>query len=191
MFSPSWTGYRSPGAASELADMAPTRYGGGSAHRTAPSPATPSSQVLHSLVRQSGFRESQAPPEETVFSQPPQRQADQLRGAAPALRVTSAQSWPGPPATRVTPGRGLCTQCQRPSKEGYMACHRQGCADPGGLWQAERPLSETVGGPEMLGTEMAEAQLGMASQRGRGDRRTLTPLMARRLAVAYPELDGT
>ncbi|KAJ1213112.1 hypothetical protein NDU88_000751 [Pleurodeles waltl] len=30
----------------------------------------------------------------------------------------------------------------------------------------------------------------MASQRGRGARRTLTPLMARILVVAYPELDG-
>ncbi|KAJ1185584.1 hypothetical protein NDU88_002376 [Pleurodeles waltl] len=30
----------------------------------------------------------------------------------------------------------------------------------------------------------------MASQRGRGARRTLTPLMFRILAVAYPELDG-
>ncbi|KAJ1144220.1 hypothetical protein NDU88_010521 [Pleurodeles waltl] len=36
----------------------------------------------------------------------------------------------------------------------------------------------------------AEAQLGMASQRGRGARRTMTPLMFRILAVAYPELDG-
>ncbi|KAJ1217625.1 hypothetical protein NDU88_005218 [Pleurodeles waltl] len=36
----------------------------------------------------------------------------------------------------------------------------------------------------------AEAQLGMASQRGRGTRRTLTTLMARMLAVAYLELDG-
>ncbi|KAJ1199075.1 hypothetical protein NDU88_002913 [Pleurodeles waltl] len=35
----------------------------------------------------------------------------------------------------------------------------------------------------------AEAQLGMASQRGRGARRTMTPLMFRILAVAYPELD--
>ncbi|KAJ1108861.1 hypothetical protein NDU88_006231 [Pleurodeles waltl] len=35
----------------------------------------------------------------------------------------------------------------------------------------------------------AEVQLGMASQRGRGARRTLTPLMAHILAVAYPELD--
>ncbi|KAJ1150420.1 hypothetical protein NDU88_003212 [Pleurodeles waltl] len=36
----------------------------------------------------------------------------------------------------------------------------------------------------------AEAQLGMASQRGRGARRPMTPLMFRILAVAYPELDG-
>ncbi|KAJ1198135.1 hypothetical protein NDU88_001979 [Pleurodeles waltl] len=35
-----------------------------------------------------------------------------------------------------------------------------------------------------------EAQLGMASQRGRGASRTLTPLMSRILAVAYPDLDG-
>ncbi|KAJ1198005.1 hypothetical protein NDU88_001849 [Pleurodeles waltl] len=35
-----------------------------------------------------------------------------------------------------------------------------------------------------------EAQLGMASQRGRGARRTMTPLMFLILAVAYPELDG-
>ncbi|KAJ1097837.1 hypothetical protein NDU88_002953 [Pleurodeles waltl] len=38
--------------------------------------------------------------------------------------------------------------------------------------------------------KMAEAQLGMASQRGRGARRTMTPLMFCILAVAYPELDG-
>ncbi|KAJ1184856.1 hypothetical protein NDU88_001653 [Pleurodeles waltl] len=36
----------------------------------------------------------------------------------------------------------------------------------------------------------AEAQLGMASQRGRSARRTLTPLMARIMAVVYLELDG-
>ncbi|KAJ1114669.1 hypothetical protein NDU88_002904 [Pleurodeles waltl] len=36
----------------------------------------------------------------------------------------------------------------------------------------------------------AEAQLGMASQRGRGARRTMTPLMFRILAVVYPELVG-
>ncbi|KAJ1156943.1 hypothetical protein NDU88_009659 [Pleurodeles waltl] len=38
--------------------------------------------------------------------------------------------------------------------------------------------------------KMAEAQLGLASQRGRGAHRTLTPLMFHILAVAYPELDG-
>ncbi|KAJ1207319.1 hypothetical protein NDU88_002710 [Pleurodeles waltl] len=36
----------------------------------------------------------------------------------------------------------------------------------------------------------AEAQLGMASQRGRGACRNLTPLMSCILAVAYLELDG-
>ncbi|KAJ1141389.1 hypothetical protein NDU88_007722 [Pleurodeles waltl] len=36
----------------------------------------------------------------------------------------------------------------------------------------------------------AESQLGMTSQRGRGARRTLNPLMACILAVAYPEMDG-
>ncbi|KAJ1173860.1 hypothetical protein NDU88_005685 [Pleurodeles waltl] len=36
----------------------------------------------------------------------------------------------------------------------------------------------------------AEAQLRLASQRGRGVHRTRTPLMFRILSVAYPELDG-
>ncbi|KAJ1156180.1 hypothetical protein NDU88_008904 [Pleurodeles waltl] len=36
----------------------------------------------------------------------------------------------------------------------------------------------------------AEAQLGMASQCGRGARRTMTPLMFRILTVAYPDLGG-
>ncbi|KAJ1090493.1 hypothetical protein NDU88_003625 [Pleurodeles waltl] len=35
-----------------------------------------------------------------------------------------------------------------------------------------------------------EAQLGLASPRGRGACRTMTPLMFRILTVAYPELDG-
>ncbi|KAJ1170430.1 hypothetical protein NDU88_002307 [Pleurodeles waltl] len=35
-----------------------------------------------------------------------------------------------------------------------------------------------------------EARVGLASPRGRGAHRTLTPLMFRILAVAYPELDG-
>ncbi|KAJ1175020.1 hypothetical protein NDU88_000311 [Pleurodeles waltl] len=37
--------------------------------------------------------------------------------------------------------------------------------------------------------KMAEAHLEMASQRGRGAHRTMTPQMFRILAVAYPELD--
>ncbi|KAJ1150668.1 hypothetical protein NDU88_003458 [Pleurodeles waltl] len=40
-----------------------------------------------------------------------------------------------------------------PLEKGYVACHRQGRADPGCLRQAEHPLSETVGGPEILGKE--------------------------------------
>ncbi|KAJ1149392.1 hypothetical protein NDU88_002202 [Pleurodeles waltl] len=35
-----------------------------------------------------------------------------------------------------------------------------------------------------------EAQLGKSSQRGKGARRALTPLMRSILAVAYPDLDG-
>ncbi|KAJ1101156.1 hypothetical protein NDU88_006228 [Pleurodeles waltl] len=38
--------------------------------------------------------------------------------------------------------------------------------------------------------KMAEAQLGMAYQCGRGARSTMTPLMFQILAVEYPELDG-
>ncbi|KAJ1215922.1 hypothetical protein NDU88_003528 [Pleurodeles waltl] len=57
---------------------------------------------------------------------------------------------------------------QHPSEKVYMACHRQGCVDPGGLRQAEHPLSQTVGGPKTRARKTAEAQLGMASQRGRG-----------------------
>ncbi|KAJ1104448.1 hypothetical protein NDU88_001860 [Pleurodeles waltl] len=69
------------------------------------------------------------------------------------------------------------SQC--PSEKGYLACHRQGGVDPEGLLQAEHPLPQTVGGPVQLGKEnvgsLAGAGLGLASQRGRGARRTLTP----------------
>ncbi|KAJ1150070.1 hypothetical protein NDU88_002868 [Pleurodeles waltl] len=40
--------------------------------------------------------------------------------------------------------------------------------------------------PRRWAWKTAEAQLGMASQQGKGALRTLTPLMARILAVAYP-----
>ncbi|KAJ1117868.1 hypothetical protein NDU88_006064 [Pleurodeles waltl] len=79
---------------------------------------------------------------------------------------------------------------QRPSKEGYMACHRHGRADPGGLWQAEHPLLETVGGPEMLGTEDGRGPAGDGFPMRNGCPSNPDPLMTRILAVAYPELDG-
>ncbi|KAJ1136166.1 hypothetical protein NDU88_002584 [Pleurodeles waltl] len=41
-----------------------------------------------------------------------------------------------------------------------------------------------------MGTKTADAQLGMASQQGRGAGQNLTTLMACILAVAYPELAG-
>ncbi|KAJ1125127.1 hypothetical protein NDU88_003564 [Pleurodeles waltl] len=74
---------------------------------------------------------------------------------------------------------------QHAPEEGHLACHRQGSQVPGGLhcqkrWEDFRPWSKKT----------AEAQLGMASQRGRGAPRTMTPLMFRILAVAYLELDG-
>ncbi|KAJ1197708.1 hypothetical protein NDU88_001563 [Pleurodeles waltl] len=80
--------------------------------------------------------------------------------------------------------------CQRPLEEGYLAYHRQGHPDPGGPPQMENPLPEKMGGHSPLEQEEAESQLGMTSHRGRGARHTMTPLMFRILAVAYPELDG-
>ncbi|KAJ1127746.1 hypothetical protein NDU88_006139 [Pleurodeles waltl] len=77
---------------------------------------------------------------------------------------------------------------QRPPEEGYLAYHRQGRPDPGGP-----PLTERRKRWEDIrhwSKKTVEAQLGMASQHGRGARRTMTPLMFRILAVAYPELDG-
>ncbi|KAJ1115245.1 hypothetical protein NDU88_003471 [Pleurodeles waltl] len=72
------------------------------------------------------------------------------------------------------------------------------------IWRAIAKEVRTLGAHQRRGThcrkrwedirfcskKTVEAQLGMASQRGRGARRTMTPLMFRILAVAYPELDG-
>ncbi|KAJ1200225.1 hypothetical protein NDU88_004051 [Pleurodeles waltl] len=72
------------------------------------------------------------------------------------------------------------------------------------IWRAIAKEVRTLGAHQRRGTHFrkrwedirrcskktAEAQLGMASQRGRGARRTMTPLMFRILAVTYPELDG-
>ncbi|KAJ1083569.1 hypothetical protein NDU88_003727 [Pleurodeles waltl] len=72
------------------------------------------------------------------------------------------------------------------------------------IWRAIAKEVRTLGAHQRRGThcrkrweiirrcskKTAEAQLGMASQRGRGAHRTMTPLMFRILAVAYRELDG-
>ncbi|KAJ1197083.1 hypothetical protein NDU88_000945 [Pleurodeles waltl] len=80
---------------------------------------------------------------------------------------------------------------QRPSEKGYLAGHRQGHADPGGLWQAEHPLSQTVGGPAPLGKEDGGGPAGDGLPMRKGcPSNPDPPLMARILAVAYPELDG-
>ncbi|KAJ1127635.1 hypothetical protein NDU88_006031 [Pleurodeles waltl] len=54
----------------------------------------------------------------------------------------------------------------------------------------EHPLPQEMGGPAPLEQVDGGGPAGAASQRGRGARRTMTPLMFRILAVAYPELDG-
>ncbi|KAJ1119163.1 hypothetical protein NDU88_007349 [Pleurodeles waltl] len=43
--------------------------------------------------------------------------------------------------------------CQRPPEERYLACHRQGRPDPGGLPQTEHPLPEKMGGQSPLEQE--------------------------------------
>ncbi|KAJ1215303.1 hypothetical protein NDU88_002912 [Pleurodeles waltl] len=64
-----------------------------------------------------------------------------------------------------------------------------------GIWRAIVKEVRTLGVYHRLDLrrwtkKTAEAQLGFASQSGRGARRTMTPLMFRILAVAYPELSG-
>ncbi|KAJ1104283.1 hypothetical protein NDU88_001695 [Pleurodeles waltl] len=79
---------------------------------------------------------------------------------------------------------------QRSSKQRPVASHRQGSADPGGLQPTEHPLQKTVVALRRQGRRTGEAQLGKASQRGRGACRTLTSPMALILVVAYLDLDG-
>ncbi|KAJ1090700.1 hypothetical protein NDU88_003829 [Pleurodeles waltl] len=62
--------------------------------------------------------------------------------------------------------------------------------DPGGLWQAVHPLSQTVGGPETLDTEDGGGPPGDGLPMRKGCPSNPDPLMACTLAVAYPELDG-
>ncbi|KAJ1105974.1 hypothetical protein NDU88_003377 [Pleurodeles waltl] len=78
--------------------------------------------------------------------------------------------------------------------EGVSAHHKKG------IWRAIAKDVRTLGvygrrskrweDLRRWARKIAEAQLGMASQRGRGAHRTLTPPMACILVVAYPELDG-
>ncbi|KAJ1170751.1 hypothetical protein NDU88_002623 [Pleurodeles waltl] len=79
---------------------------------------------------------------------------------------------------------------QRPPEKTYLACHRQGRPDPGVYHRQSTHCRKRWEDIRRWSKKMAEAQLGMASQRRRGARRTMTPLMFRILAVAYPELDG-
>ncbi|KAJ1187006.1 hypothetical protein NDU88_003785 [Pleurodeles waltl] len=75
---------------------------------------------------------------------------------------------------------------QRPSKEGYKACHRQGRADPGVYGRRSTHSRKQWEDRRCWARKTAEAQLGMASPSNSdppgGPHRIL--------AVAYPELDG-
>ncbi|KAJ1203706.1 hypothetical protein NDU88_007487 [Pleurodeles waltl] len=77
---------------------------------------------------------------------------------------------------------------QRPSEERHLVCHRQGSPDPGVYNKRSTHCRKRWEDIRRWIKKTAEAQLGMASQRGRGARRTMTPMMFRILAVAYPEL---
>ncbi|KAJ1105893.1 hypothetical protein NDU88_003297 [Pleurodeles waltl] len=79
---------------------------------------------------------------------------------------------------------------QHPSEKGNMACHHQGRADPGVYGRQSTHCRKRSDDLRRWAWKTTEAHLGMASQRGRGAHRTLTPLLARILAVAYPDLDG-
>ncbi|KAJ1189415.1 hypothetical protein NDU88_006160 [Pleurodeles waltl] len=79
---------------------------------------------------------------------------------------------------------------QRPPESRDLACHGQGCPDPGGPQQTGTHCRKRCEDIQRWSRKTAEAQLGMASQRRRGASRHLTPLMSRILAVAYPDLEG-
>ncbi|KAJ1179887.1 hypothetical protein NDU88_005118 [Pleurodeles waltl] len=76
---------------------------------------------------------------------------------------------------------------QRSSEKGYWAKDIQTL---GVFDRRSTPCHKQCGDLRCWARKTAKAQLGMASQRGRGVHRTLTALMFRILAVAYPELDG-
>ncbi|KAJ1080046.1 hypothetical protein NDU88_000268 [Pleurodeles waltl] len=79
---------------------------------------------------------------------------------------------------------------QRPPEERYLACHRQGRPDPGGLPQTEHPLPEKMGGHSPLEQEDGGGSAGDGLPTWEGCLSHHDPLVFRILAVAYPELDG-
>ncbi|KAJ1178557.1 hypothetical protein NDU88_003802 [Pleurodeles waltl] len=104
----------------------------------------------------------------------------------------------GPPDRQVsTPcahGMGdACVEwggCQRPSESRHLACHRQGSPDPGVHNRRGTHCRKRWEDIRRGTRKTTESLLGMASQPRRGVSRTMTPLMSRILAVAYPDLDG-
>ncbi|KAJ1129408.1 hypothetical protein NDU88_007778 [Pleurodeles waltl] len=86
--------------------------------------------------------------------------------------------------------RAACADGQRPPEEGYLACHRQGRPDPRVYHRRSTHCRKRWEDLRRWSKKTVEAQLGMASQRESGARRSMPPLMFRILAVAYPELDG-
>ncbi|KAJ1140973.1 hypothetical protein NDU88_007310 [Pleurodeles waltl] len=97
------------------------------------------------------------------------------------------------------PDQQISTQGARCMGYAWVSAHQKK-----DIWRAIAKDVRTLGVHQRRGThcrkrwedirrwskKTAEAQLGMASQRGRGARRPMSPLMFRILAVAYPELDG-
>ncbi|KAJ1152817.1 hypothetical protein NDU88_005592 [Pleurodeles waltl] len=67
----------------------------------------------------------------------------------------------GPPDKQVSTLGACCMGyawverggCQRPAEKRYLACHRQGRPDPGGLPQTQHPLPEKMGGHSPLEQE--------------------------------------
>ncbi|KAJ1086635.1 hypothetical protein NDU88_006751, partial [Pleurodeles waltl] len=59
-----------------------------------------------------------------------------------------------------------------------------------GLWGSTAGRAPTQENLRRWAQNTVEAQLGMASEKGRGAPQTLTPPMPHILSVAYPELDG-
>ncbi|KAJ1114435.1 hypothetical protein NDU88_002672 [Pleurodeles waltl] len=75
-------------------------------------------------------------------------------------------------------------------KKGIWRAHRQGGANPGIFDRRSTHCRKQLEDLRRWVKKTVEAQLELASQQGRGARRTMSPLMFCILAVAYLELDG-